>query len=138
MAVVAPGEIVYSAQMLVALDVAKAFIALLGVIFTGMMAYFTAKLNIKADIAEKARYKTAVGLQDIALVTQEINKQVHASMAAQLKMSMELAKKVANYTHSPEDVIAAAKAEKLYNDHMAKIPDIIAPLTSALGDTIAR
>lgn len=134
MAAVVPVEIVHSTEMLVILDVAKAIIALVGVIFTGMMAYFTAKLNVKADIAEKSRHKTARGLQNIAKVTREINAQVHASMATQLKLGMELAKKVASYTNSPEDIIAAAKAEKLYNDHMAKTEDLVAPLTTALED----
>lgn len=124
-------------QLYVILDIAKAVIALVGVIFTGMMAYFTAKLNVKAETAEKARAKSTLRLKNIAQVAKDINLQVHTSMAEQLKTSMELAEKVASYTKKPEDVIAAAQAKLRYEEHLAKTNDLTAPLATALDDSVA-
>jgi len=78
----------------------------LGLMCTGLLAYYTLKLNQKVDIAAK------VGIDTHALV--------NSAMGAQLKLAATLSMRIAKLTNDPGDMNAALDAQRLYNDHVAK------------------
>jgi len=79
---------------------------LLGVIFTALMTYFIAKLNVKTD--------------GITKVGNDIHTLVNSNMGSQLKITMILADRVADLTKASGDILAATEAHKLYEDHIKK------------------
>jgi hypothetical protein len=86
------------------LAVINSFFVLMGIIVTGTIAYFTAKLNIKAD--------------KIVKVNKDIHTLVNSSMGSQLKIGMLLSERIAKMTNDQADIKFADEAKALYDAHI--------------------
>ena len=120
-------------------------ISLIGVIFTGYMAFKMAQLNASQKqaavevqaVAEKAKEAAAevkevkVALQEttantdakldnIAKVGEAVHTLVNSSMSAQLKISAVALRRIAEMTRHPDDLAAAQLAEKIDREHTVK------------------
>ena len=120
-------------------------ISLIGVIFTGYMAFKMAQLNASQKqaavevqaVAEKAKEAAAevkevkvalkettantdAKLDNIAKVGEAVHTLVNSSMSAQLKISAVALRRIAEMTRHPEDDAAAQLAEKLDREHTVK------------------
>lgn len=115
----------------IVIGIVNSSFALIGLIFTGMMAYFTAKLNVKADKAvvetkevkeklEASESKSDSILKNISNTSNDIHTLVNSNMGVQLKITMLLADRVANLTKEPLDYEAANVAHQAYDEHMKK------------------
>lgn len=91
----------------------NSIITLIGTMFTGILAYYTLKLNIKT---ENISIKTDV----LTKVSNDTHMLVNSAMGAQLRLASVLSDRIAALTKDPDDEKAADEAHRLYDEHMLK------------------
>lgn len=122
-------------------------LGLITTIFTGIMAFMTVKLNIKASAAATAvdgvrikaeeaasmvndvKVKLASStdnvngkLEEISKVGKAVHALVNSAMTAQLKINAIALRRLAFVTNNPEDAAAADVADNLLKEHLAAQP----------------
>lgn len=124
----------------VAIQLGAATLTLIGTIATGILAYYTKKLDSKAksieektDVAATQReqvktevvktgIETAAKLEEIAVTSVKTHELVNGKMTAALRQIAELSRMVANATGKPEDIQSAHEAERLLAEHLTRQP----------------
>jgi hypothetical protein len=114
-------------------------IALVNIIVGAVLAYFLARMNRGQAAADKAAVVDRIQVKE-ALETNQaevksaltehttsqdkkldaIHALVNSAMGAQLKMTADALRAVADANTTPENIQAAEEAEKLYDEHQAK------------------
>jgi hypothetical protein len=110
-------------------------VALVGTVFTGVMAFLMARLNAKAreaavkveQVAEKVDIATVAmeasqkmgdaKLEEIASVGRSTHRLCNSAMMEQKRMLAETSRAKADMTNDPIDVAAADLAEQSYKKH---------------------
>ena len=110
------------------ITVVTSVVALIGTIFTGVMAYLMAKLNNKAATAETNRVEVATKLQsttqqavvkadETLAVANTIHTLVNNNMHVALAATAVMAQRIADITQLPADVEQARKSAQAVTDH---------------------
>jgi hypothetical protein len=116
----------------VVIAIASGFLALLGIVVNGLVAYNVAKLNTQnresavaaADNVRDVKDNLAANdanvgekLNGIKKVTDNVHVLVNSNMALQLQISAAALRRLALLTHNPEDIKAADLAAQALHNH---------------------
>ena len=95
-------------------NVVPAIIALVGTVFTGLVAYLMFRLKTHAEAATRNHNEKLEAIQTVSKATHKI---VNSAALVQLQLNAIMARRIANMTRDSADEVAAALAEELYKMH---------------------
>lgn len=119
-----PWDNLFSASDTVKIQVAQSLFALIGTIFTGILAYLMSRVH-------RQLHANAVAVGNIQDGVDEVHSLVNSNLQAQIKIAAVALRRIAEMTRHPDDELAATLAEKLYGDHVALQDAIAARLKGA-------
>jgi hypothetical protein len=100
--------------------IVPSIIALIGTMFTGVVAYLMLRLRMHAERSSKENLDH---LQALTVIAHSTHKIVNSASLVQLQLNAVMARRIAHLTGDSADVAAATLAEELYGRHKAQQQD---------------
>lgn len=99
------------------LSIITSIVALIGTMFTGLIAYMIARLNSKAEQVRVIAAVASEQSKDTLKVANDIHTLVNSNMRVALQANATMARRIADITGRPGDDAEADKAAKAVVDH---------------------